>query len=77
MGLFRKSKPAPDMVLSIPQMSCGHCEQRISHLLKQVDVVKDVTANASSKEAQVYGTASFDQLAQALEGTGYNPSRKD
>ena len=74
MGLFRRQKPEADIILSIPQMSCGHCEQRISSLLKQVEGVKDVSADASSKEARVYGTASFDQLAKALEGTGYTPS---
>ena len=76
MGLFSRNKAEPDIIVTIPQMSCGHCEGRITNLLQQVEGVKKVTADASTKEAKVFGTASFEELAKALEGTGYIPSKK-
>ena len=77
MGIFSKKSKQPDVVLAIPEMSCGHCEKKITDVLSQVEGVHKVSADASAQEARVFGSASADQLIQALESTPYSGKVKE
>ncbi len=77
MGIFSKKSKQPDVVLSIPEMSCGHCEKKITEALSQVDGVRNVSADAKAKEARIFGSASAEQLIQALEPTPYSGKVKE
>ncbi len=76
MGIFTKKSKDPKTILSIPAMSCGHCEKTITDILLQIDGVESVKADASRKEAVVTGSASFETLKEALSATAYIPSLK-
>lgn len=57
--------------LKITGMTCGGCVQSVSRLLSRVEGVDGVEVDLASGEAHVRGTASFEQLAQAVRGAGY------
>lgn len=74
MKLFRKK---PDLVFTVPSMTCAHCGKRITDILQDMDGVKSAEADAGSKEIRVFGSITFEEAEQALAHTSYTPSRKE
>ena len=78
MGLFAKKKS--QMLLTVPEMSCGHCEAKIQHLLGALPEVKEVKADSSSKIATLTlnqdAEPSLDSISAALSGSGYSAQPK-
>lgn len=73
MGLFNKSN---QLKLKVPDMSCGHCEAKVSDALSKLESVTEVKADSRKKQAtlKLKGDAAptQEQIEQALEGTGYS-----
>jgi len=70
MGLFTKKE---SMSISIPDMSCGHCEAKVTAALKGV---KDVTAmkiDLPGKKATltINSGLNFEVVNEALSKAGY------
>ncbi len=60
-------------------MTCASCIARVEKALKAVPGVLDATANLASEHARVRflrGTVDFDDLAAAIEKTGYHALRE-
>jgi len=60
--------------LKITGMTCGGCITKITHALKAVSGVGDVTVSLSKGEATVQydqHVASTDQIKSAVKGAGY------
>jgi copper ion binding protein len=60
--------------LSVPAMSCMHCEKAIKAALGQLNGVENVNVDLRAKTVKVSyreETISPDVLAQALEAAGY------
>jgi copper chaperone len=63
--------------LTIEGMTCGHCEKFVTNVLKELDGVKDASASAGSKSADVtYDTdkVSKQQIIDAVNETHYKAS---
>jgi len=74
MGLFnRGSEETVD--LKVRGMSCGHCEARLVTALKEVDGVKDASADHQAEQATVTlkagQTVDRDVLVAVVKATGY------
>ena len=76
MGLFNRGA-GETVKLNVKGMSCGHCEARVVSALKEVDGVKDAsadhqaaTATVTLKSGQAVDRA---KLAAAVKEAGYEP----
>jgi copper chaperone len=61
-------------VLSVPDVSCGHCVAAVDEALTGLQGVSTVTTDLGSKQVTVnYDPArvSVDRLAEALDEAGY------
>ncbi|TVR32912.1 MAG: copper chaperone [Spirochaetaceae bacterium] len=78
MGLFAKKKSR--MLLTVPEMSCGHCEAKIQTLLGALPQVKEVKADSKSKIATLTleqdAEPSLESISEALSGSGYSAQPK-
>jgi copper chaperone CopZ len=76
MGLFNRG-PEETVKLKVQGMSCGHCEMRVAGALKEVDGVKDASADHQAAQATVTmkagKTADRAKLAAAVKAAGYEP----
>jgi len=58
-------------------MTCGHCEARVAAALKDVDGVKDASADHQSAQATVTlkagKTVDRAKLTAAVQAAGYTP----
>lgn len=52
-------------------MNCNHCRMNAEKALQQVEGVESATVDLSSKEAVVKGSATEEQLKQAIEAIGF------
>ncbi len=52
-------------------MNCNHCRMNAEKALQQVEGVESATVDLSSKEAVVKGSATEEQLRQAIEAIGF------
>ncbi len=72
MGLFSKDDR---ITIKVPNMSCHHCEMRITEILKDMPGVKRIKADAASKTAIVTidtkTPPDIQKLLSALEEGGY------
>ena len=61
------------VVLSVPGMSCAHCEQALRQELEQVDGVTGVVVDLEAKDVTVTG-AGLDRraLVDAVDAAGYD-----
>ncbi len=59
------------MTLKIQGMMCGHCRARVEKALKAVPGVETVEVSLENKSAEVTGTATEEQLRQAVTAAGY------
>lgn len=57
--------------LSIPDMSCGHCVNRVEEALKGVPGVTDVRVSLDNKSAEVEGDFQRDDAVEAVKEAGY------
>lgn len=60
--------------LSIPEMSCGHCEKAIRDAVKEVDENAGVTVDLASRTADIETTRSRDDVSGAIARAGYSNS---
>lgn len=61
-----------DVVLSVPNISCGHCVMTITRELKQLDAVKSVEGSAERGEITVeFAGDALDQIKSTLAEIGY------
>lgn len=58
-------------VLKIEGMTCGHCKAAVEKALLAVPGVIKAAVDLEKKEAEIIGSASRDDLATAVEDTGY------
>ena len=52
-------------------MNCNHCRMNAEKALQQVEGVESATVDLASKEAVVKGSATEEQLKQAIEAIGF------
>ncbi len=73
MGLFSKSNA---IKLNVPDMSCGHCEAKVTDALSKLQTVAEVQADSKSKRATLKlsgdDTPSQEEIDEALRATGYS-----
>ncbi len=61
-----------ELTYSVPDMSCGHCEQAVSTELQAVDGVESVDVDLETKLVTVRGRDLDDQaLRAAIDEAGY------
>lgn len=78
MGLFSKKINKPHLVLTIPEMSCHHCERTLETMLTSLEEVTDVQADAKKKQVIVITKkpVSFELIENTLKPTHYTPKLK-
>jgi copper chaperone len=59
------------ITLSIPDMTCAHCKQRVTTALSAVPGAQEVTIDLVTRHAVVDGTAEAPALLSALDQAGY------
>ncbi len=64
-----------EITLRIQGMSCNGCRTAVERALKRVGGVEDVNVSLERNEAVVKGTASYEELASAVEKAGYQVQR--
>ena len=52
-------------------MNCNHCRQSAEGALQQVPGVTSASVSPQTKEARITGTASEDELREAVESLGF------
>lgn len=60
------------ITLSVPGMSCGHCEAAVKSEVGKVSRVESVSVDLDSKDVVIAGAAlDIDALVAAVEAAGY------
>lgn len=59
------------MVLSIPDMSCGHCKAAVTKAIATIDPQAVVEIDLDRRRASVSSAAGRDRLIAALADAGY------
>lgn len=59
------------MILSIPDMTCGHCKAAVERAIVDLDSKADVTVDLGTKTATVTTTQPVEALLNALAAEGY------
>jgi copper chaperone CopZ len=79
VSLFKKEPAGETMEILVTGMSCGHCEMRVANALKDVEGVRDATADQGKGSATVTveGDVPVDALVTAVEQAGYQAEPKD
>jgi copper chaperone len=57
--------------LSIPDMSCGHCEKTIREAVKEVDRDAQVTVDLNSRTVDIETARPRDDVSGAIAKAGY------
>lgn len=60
--------------LSIPEMSCGHCEKTIREAVKEVDENARVTVDLGSRTVDIETARTRDDVSGAIAEAGYTNS---
>lgn len=60
--------------LSIPEMSCGHCEKTIREAVKEVDENARVTVDLGSRIVDIETARPRDDVSGAIARAGYTNS---
>lgn len=64
---FNKEKTMKTVTYSVPNINCGHCVHTIQTELSELDGVKQVTANAQTKQVTVaFDAPASEESIQAL-----------
>jgi copper chaperone CopZ len=62
-----------EMVLSVPGMSCGHCEAAVKREVEAVDGVDSIDVDLAAKLVTVRGTElDRDAIVAAIDEAGYD-----
>ncbi len=74
---FRKSSESkfsniPFIKVKINDMTCSHCAQRITTLIKNISNVIDIEISLENKTATIYGNPSIEEVKTALKSEGYS-----
>lgn len=65
------------VTLSVPGMTCGHCEAAVKSEVGKITGVESVSVDLDSKDVVVTGEAlDFDALVEAIDEAGYEASIK-
>ncbi|HLJ60259.1 MAG TPA: heavy-metal-associated domain-containing protein [bacterium] len=62
------------VVLTVPDVSCEHCEQTVKSVLGPLPGVHDVTVDLAAKQVRVVydeGTATVDRMKEVLGAEEY------
>ena len=59
-------------VFKVTGMSCGHCQRAVDAAIRQLEGVHDVQVDLEAGEAIVFGNASDQKIAEAINESGYN-----
>ena len=64
----------PDtLTLSVPGMTCGHCEAAVKHEVGAVPGVSDVAVDLDTKDVTITGVAlDHDALVAAIDEAGFD-----
>jgi copper chaperone CopZ len=57
-------------------MMCNHCRANVENAIKSVEGVTDVSVDLASGTASVQGTASDENIIQAITDRGYSATKK-
>ncbi|MEJ7139492.1 heavy-metal-associated domain-containing protein [Amphibiibacter pelophylacis] len=63
------------LLLSVPDMSCGHCEKSVTRALHELDAEADVQVDLAARTVRVETLCSLDQVQAALNEEGYTATR--
>jgi len=76
MYMKKETKEVPHtdryMKIRINGMTCNHCAQRITTLIKNISNVVDINVSLEDKTAIIYGNPSFEEIKQVLHTEGYS-----
>lgn len=61
-------------ILTIEGMSCGHCSQHVTKVLKEIPEVMEVTVNLENKQAMLEAGAipAEELLKQIIDDAGFD-----
>lgn len=59
------------LVLSVPEMSCGHCVATIEKAVRSVDPAAKVAADLAAKSVTVESSAGAGTIQAAMAEAGY------
>ena len=61
------------ITLSVPGMTCGHCESAVKQEVGALDGVTDVAVDLDTKDVVVTGSAlDRDQIVEAIDEAGFD-----
>jgi copper chaperone len=58
-------------ILSVPDMSCGHCKATVEAALKALPEVGSISVDLTTRQVEVSGKAPVESLIGALDQAGY------
>lgn len=58
-------------LLSVPDMSCGHCKASVEAALAALPAAAPVSVNLTSRQVEVGGAAPAEALVKALAEIGF------
>lgn len=61
-------------LLSVPDMSCGHCKASVEDALSRIPGAAPVTVNLPERQVEVGGPAAPEVLVKALDEIGFPAS---
>ncbi len=61
----------PTHLLSVPDISCGHCKSSIESAVGEVELVDNVEVDVATKTVSVVG-GDYDQVVAAIDEAGYS-----
>lgn len=64
-------------VYRVSGMSCNHCRTNVEKAISQIEGVESVSVDLSTETATVTGTASEDEIRQAVESIGFKITRNN
>jgi copper chaperone len=59
---------------NIPDMTCGHCVQKIDAAIKRVDTNAKVTTDLPAHNITVHSGLDSERLIQVIREAGFTPS---
>jgi copper chaperone len=59
--------------LTLPAMSCSHCERSVTNAVKRVDAVAKVQVDLSTKRVRIESALPAESFKAALADEGYPP----
>ena len=63
-----------DYVLSVSDMSCGHCESTVEDAVKRAFPGADVRASAATKTLELSGSFDVEAVISVIRAAGYTPT---